>query len=212
MGPPDAEDISRLITSVDEVDPDMASMPFVAATTVCRRGELCGLRWSDLDVKNSTVAVRRSISDISRGVEVKDPKTHRSRRISLDPATVSVLKSHRTRIERRAKDIGSDLSPEAHIWSQEGDSTVPWKPDRVTDAFRTHRKRAELEHVNFHYLRHFSATTLAVAGVDVRTIADRLGHANPAITLRSYVHFLEATDRQAAEVMGWLSLPNLATK
>ena len=210
VGPPDADDISRLITAVESVDPDMASMLFVAATTGCRRGELCGLRWSDLDTDNATLTVRRSISDTSRGVEVKDPKTHRARRISLDEATASVLATHRKRIERRAKDVGSELSPEAYIWSQEGDSTVPWKPDRVTDVFRTHRKRAKLEHVNFHHLRHFSATTLAGAGGDVLTIAGRLGHANPAITLRTYAHFLEATDRQAAEVMGRLALPDLA--
>ncbi len=212
VGPPDADDISRLITAVESVDPDMASMLFVAATTGCRRGELCGLRWSDLDIDNATLTVRRSISDTSRGVEVKDPKTHRARRISLDQATTSVLMSHRKRIGRRAKDVGSELSPEAYIWSQEGDSTAPWRPDRVTDAFRTHRKRVKLEHVNFHHLRHFSATTLAGAGVDVRTIAGRLGHANPAITLRTYAHFLEATDRQAAEVMGRLALPDLTQR
>ena len=84
VGPPDADDISRLITAVESVDPDMASMLFVAATTGCRRGELRGLRWSDLDTDNATLTVRRSISDTSRGVEVKDPKTHRARRISLD--------------------------------------------------------------------------------------------------------------------------------
>ena len=50
------------------------------------------------------------------------------------------------------------------------------------------------------------ATTLAGAGIDVRTIAGRLGHANPAITLRTYAHFLESVDRQAAEVMGRLEL------
>ena len=87
---------------------------------------------------------------------------------------------------------------------------APWRPGRVTNAFSTHRRHAKLEHVNFHHLRHFSATTLAGAGVDVRTIAGRLGHANPAVTLRTYAHFLEATDRQAAEVMGKLPLPDLA--
>ena len=210
VSPPDAEGISRLISAVEKVDPDMASMLFVAATTGCRRGELCGLRWSDLEVDKATVTVRRSISDTSRGVEVKDPKTHRARRISLDAATVSVLTTHHERVEQRARDIGSELSSGAYIWSQEGDSRTPWKPDRVTDAFRTHRKRADLEHVNFHHLRNFSATTLAGAGVDVRTIAERLGHENPAITLRTYAHFLEATDRQAAEVMGKLALPDLS--
>jgi len=144
VSPPDAEGISRLISAVEKVDPDMASMLFVAATTGCRRGELCGLRWSDLEVDKATVTVRRSISDTSRGVEVKDPKTHRARRISLDAATVSVLTTHHERVEQRARDIGSELSSEAYIWSQEGDSRTPWKPDRVTDAFRTHRKRADL--------------------------------------------------------------------
>jgi len=61
VGPPDADDISRLIATEEKVGPDMASMLFVAATTACRRGELCGLRWPDLDIANSTVTVRRSI-------------------------------------------------------------------------------------------------------------------------------------------------------
>jgi integrase len=76
----------------------------------------------------------------------------------------------------------------------------------VTDAFRTLRNRLGMPELDFHHLRHFAATTLAGAGVDVRTIAGRLGHANPAITLRTYAHFLEAADRQAADVMGRVQL------
>lgn len=74
----------------------------------------------------------------------------------------------------------------------------------MTDAFRRVRNRVGLFHVDFHHLRRFAATTLADSGVDVRTIAERVGHANPAITLRTYAHFLEATDRHTAEVMGKL--------
>ena len=51
-------------------------------------------------------------------------------------------------------------------------------------------------------LRHFTATTLAASGVGIRTIASRLGHANPGITLRTYVHFLDAADREAASALG----------
>jgi integrase len=61
--------------------------------------------------------------------------------------------------------------------------------------------------VRFHDLRHFAATVLASSGVDIRTIAGRLGHAHPAITLRTYAHFMEAADRDAAAVMGRLALP-----
>lgn len=60
--------------------------------------------------------------------------------------------------------------------------------------------------MRFHDLRHFAATVLAGAGVDIRTIAGRLGHAHPAFTLRTYAHFMEAADRQAAAVMGGLDL------
>jgi hypothetical protein len=71
---------------------------------------------------------------------------NRARRNSLDAATVSVLTNHHKRVEQRAWDIGSGLASEAHIWSQEGDSRTLWKPDRVTDGFRTHLKRGDLEH------------------------------------------------------------------
>jgi site-specific recombinase XerC len=72
----------------------------------------------------------------------------------------------------------------------------------VTGAFRALRDRLELSHVTFHSLRHFTATTLAAGGVGIRTIAGRLGHANPGITLRTYAHFLDVADREAAIAIG----------
>jgi integrase len=159
-----------------------------------------------VDLDASTLMVRRSITDTSGGVLEKDTKTHRARRLALDPSTVAVLKVHRLRMASRAGMGGVDLAADAFVWSQSLDSSVPYRPNRVTDAFRNLRNRLGLNGLDFHHLRHFSATTLAGAGIDVRTIAGRLGHANPAITLRTYAHFLEAADRQAAEVMGRLEL------
>ena len=72
----------------------------------------------------------------------------------------------------------------------------------MTGAFRALRDRLELAHITFHSLRHFTATTLAAGGVGIRTIAGRLGHANPGITLRTYAHFLDAADREAAVAIG----------
>jgi len=137
----------------------------------CRRGELCGLRWSDCEGDKAPITVRRSISDTRRGVEVKDPLTNRARRISLDAATISVLTTHHERVEQRARDFGSERSSKACICSQLGDSKTPRKPDRVDGAFRIHRKRANLEHVDHHHLRHSCATAPAGAGVDVQTFA-----------------------------------------
>jgi integrase len=209
--PPTPDEVGRLITMLEESDPDMATLLYVAATTGCRRGELCGLQWSDLDMSGGTLTVRRAITDTSRGVQAKDPKTHRSRRIALDASTVIVLRTHRERMVDRARTCEAVLADNAYVWSQDADGSIPYRPNRVTDAFRRLRQKVGLEHIDFHHLRHFAATTLAGAGIDVRTIAGRLGHANPAITLRTYAHFMEAADRQAANVMGRLELPIVAS-
>ncbi len=206
VDPPSVAEVSQLLREFERTGHDLASMVFVAATTGCRRGELCALRWSDIDLDDAVLVVSHSISEVGGKLYEKDPKTHRARRLSLDPATVAILRRHAARMRERAELFGVEMAADAFVWSGLPSCSEPWRPSRVTDAFRSTRKRLGLNRVDFHHLRHFAATTLAGAGVDVRTIAGRLGHADPAITLRTYAHFLEAADRHAAEVMGRLEL------
>ena len=198
IDPPTRQELKRLLEACANDHMDLGSLIYVAATTGARRGELCGLRWSDVDLDLATVTIARSISDANRLVSVKDTKTHQARCIALDPTTVAVLGVHRRRVEERAMVGHVSLSPVAYVWSQDLDAATPYRPDRITGAFRTLRDRLELSHVTFDSLRHFTATTLAAGGVGIRTIAGRLGHANPGITLRTYAHFLDAADREAA--------------
>ena len=81
-------------------------------------------------------------------------------------------------------------------------------PNDVTKAFIRLRKRAGLDTVRLHDLRHFAATRLLVAGVPVRTVSGRLGHANAATTLGVYAHFVEESDREAARTLGTLIAPS----
>jgi integrase len=200
--PPTPQELRALLQSCMESHPDLASLLYVAATTGCRRGELCGLRWQDLDVRMATLVVARSISDAGREVSVKGTKTHQARRIALDASTVNVLSNHRQLAETQARAAGVVVSDAAYVWSQDLDGTTPYRPDRVTGAFRTLRDNLGLKHITFHALRHYAATTLANRGVGVRTIAGRLGHANPSVTLRTFAHFLDAADREAANAIG----------
>jgi integrase len=200
--PPSREELQQLLEACADSHEELGSLIFVAATSGARRGELCGLRWSDLDLDLATMTISRSISDAGREVAVKDTKTHQARRIALDAATVSVLQSQRERVVARAEAAGLKLAPSAYVWSQELDASIAYRPDRVTGTFRTLRDRLDLKHVTFHSLRHFTATQLAAGGVSIRTIAGRLGHANPGITLRTYAHFLDAADREAADALG----------
>ncbi len=200
--PPSLAELRRLVDACVEDHPDLGCLIYAAATTGARRGELCGLRWSDVDLDAATATFARSISDAGGEVAVKDPKTHQARRIALDESTVDVLAEHLRRAKERSRLAGVVLGPDAYVWSQGLDGSTPYRPDRVTGAFRSLRDRTGLQPVTFHALRHFAATTLAGQGVGVRTIAGRLGHANPGITLRTYAHFLDTADRDAADAIG----------
>lgn len=202
--PPTLEELGRILAACAETKPELGRIIHLTATTGCRRGEVCGLQWRDVDFDNATLTVRRSVSDAGGSVTIKGTKTHAARRLALDESTVDVLRAQRTESEQRAAAVGVPLAPDAYVWSQDVASRTPYRPDRVTGQFVVIRERLGLEHVTFHGLRHFSATALAGQGVGVRTIAGRLGHANPNVTLRTYAHFLDAADREAAAALGQL--------
>jgi integrase len=149
------------------------------------------------------VRIVRAVSDADgHAVVVKDTKTHATRRLALDLSTVEVFRRRRARAEEVAAASGGALVADAYVWSQAADGSIPYRPDRVTGAFIAARHSLKLDHLTFHTLRHFAATTLAGSGVGIRTIAGRLGHANPNVTLRTYAHFLEVAGRDAAAHLG----------
>lgn len=198
---PTVEEVRLLLEEARRINPDLYSLLHVAATTGLRRGELGGLRWTDIDFESSTLTVRRAASDTDGQVFMKDTKTHAARRLALDPITRQVLEDQRRRTEERATAAGVSLAAEAYVWSQELDGSLPYRPNRMTSAFITLRARVGLEQVTLQSLRHFAATALAGKGVGIRTIAGRLGHVDPNLTLRTYAHFLDVADREAAAAM-----------
>ena len=201
---PSVEEVRRLLVAAESYNPDLASMLWVAATTGMRRGELCGLQWSDVDVAEATLTVRRSITDLPGRVEARSTKSGRVRRIAIDPGTVMVLERQRKAATERASTFGTKPDHSAYVWSQDIDHASPWRPDRVTHSFEKVRDRAGLPQTRLHHLRHFAATMMLSSGVDVRTAAGRLGHADSSVTLRTYAHVLEQRDREAAALLGRL--------
>jgi integrase len=156
-----------------------------------------------VDLKGRTLTIARNLVEGTDGVLVeKDTKTHGTRRISLDDTTVEVLKRHKSRMERRARSCGSVLGASAYVFTRSPDSTKPWVPNEVTKVFIRLRNDVGLPNVRLHDLRHFSATRLLAAGVPVRTVSGRLGHANASTTLGVYAHFVEESDREAADALG----------
>jgi integrase len=203
--PPEPRDAARLVAAADQRDPDFGVFLRLAAATGARRGELCGLRWSDLDLTNRTIVIARNVIEADAGGWLeKDTKTHQSRRIALDAATFVTIERHGSRLEERAHTAGVSVQANGFLFSHEPDCSTPWLPNHQTKRFKALCRRVGLDGVRLHDLRHMHATQLLGARVDVRTVAGRLGHANAATTLGVYAQFLQARDRDAADVIGSL--------
>lgn len=200
--PPGRAELARVLRRAADESPELACYLVVAAATGARRSELVALRWSDVDVEAGTVAIARGVVSGPDGLVEKDTKTHASRRVSLDAGTVGALADHREQMRVRAQAFRVELADDAFVFSNAVDCTEPWFPDSVSRAFKRLCDREGLTGVRLHDLRHFVATQLLSAGVDVRTVAGRLGHRNAATTLNVYAHFLQQADRDAADIIG----------
>ena len=207
LSPPDVAQVAAFLERAKVDDPALGRILHVLASTGARRGELCALRWRDLDVDRQSLSIERSIIEVAGGLSEKDTKTHSSRRIALDPGTIAVFEQQRIDATRLAKLADADLTAESFIFSTEPGGETPLPPDSVTKRFQKLRDSLGLGRVRLHDLRHFTATRLIAAGVPIRTVSGRLGHANPSTTLAVYAHFVEASDQDAAAVMGDLLSP-----
>jgi integrase len=205
LSPPDVEEVASLLAAAEEFEPEFGRFLHVAATTGARRGELCALKWGNVDFSTRTLTIEHSIIEMpGGGMFEKDTKTHAMRRIALDEETLAVLEAQRGVVEVRAAIADLDIGDDAYVFSREIDGSTPWRPDSVGKRFREIRDGLGLTNVRLHDLRRFAATRLIAAGVPVRTVSGRLGHADPSTTLMVYSHFVEASDQDAAKVMGRL--------
>ena len=202
LTPPAPADIAALFSLARERDPELAMFVMLAAATGARRSELVALRWSSVDFKTGAVVIRRGMVVGPAGLVEKDTKTHGIRRVALDPTTVAELSSYRRRQLDRASLCQMKVRADGFVFTSTVDGSTCWRPDSTTRAFNRLCQRAGIEGVRLHDLRHYVATRLIASGVDVRTVAGRLGHRNAATTLNVYSHFVAEADRDAANLLG----------
>jgi len=164
----------------------------VAAVAGARRAELAALQWTDL--RGSALTVDSSIHVIRNGdvTTLVDAPTKTAERhtLTLDKETV--------RVWRKLQGEYAEFGP--YLFNLGED---PPHPDRIGWWWRRARELSGIDKKwRLHDLRHFSATVAIGGGHDVRTVAQRLGHADPAMTLRVYAHALQAADEAVAESLG----------
>lgn len=204
LRPPTPVEVVALFEAAQATDPALAAFLMLAASTGARRGELVALRRRDLDLPTAMLTIERGIVVAGPKLVEQGTKTHQARRVSLDPRTVEVLTAHLTRQDELATSIGAAFLPNGFVFTNSLDGSISWRPESVTRSFRRLCARCGVIDVRLHDLRHYVATRLLTSGIDVRTVAGRLGHRNPSTTLNVYAHFMPESDREASAALARL--------
>ena len=169
-----------------------------ALGTGARRGEILSMQWNDLDLDAGILSIVRTLEETVEGLRFKQPKTKAGRRtISLPRNVVVALREHRIQQLQTRLSLGLGRpGPDALVFSTIEGS--PMSPRKLSRDWLRACASLGLPRVRFHALRHSHASALIAAGVDVVSVAKRLGHAKPTITLAVYSHAFQRDDSAAA--------------
>jgi len=152
-----------------------------------RRGEVCGLRWSDVDLEAGTMRVIHTRVSVGGDVQESEPKTAAGKRtIPLSPDLVEVLRRHRKRQLADRLAAGPAWTDTGLVFVRE--DGLPARPETFSDRFATLAREAGVPVIRLHDTRHTAATIMLKNGVPVKVVSEILGHASVTITLSLYVH------------------------
>jgi integrase len=170
-----------------------------ALGTGMRRGELLGLRWSDVASDGRQLRVASSLTIVDGDSRLKATKTNRVRHLHVDARTADAIDRARASQKPQRRQAG---------WRNELDLVFtdeigqPLVPQRITHRFRRLVRRLDVPTIRLHDLRHTHTTLLLQAGVPIKVVSERLGHSTIALTMDVYAHVLPAMDRDAADRFG----------
>jgi Phage integrase family len=155
-----------------------------------------------VDFATGQLTIRTSVAQDNGRTWEKDTKSHQQRRVTLDQMTLQLLQLYLSRRRERAAVVGVELVDAARMFSRDVASETWPLPDSISQRYARMCKRLGYD-FNIKELRHYSATELIAAGVDLRTVAGRLGHSGGGVTtLRVYSAFRPEADDRAATTLG----------
>jgi len=208
---PTAGEVAALIRAAEELSPVWGLLVKLAVVTGARRGELCALRWSDVDVEAGVLHIRRSLYRVAGETGEKGTKSGRERVVVLDPATAWLLDDWLAWCQERARVADTDIVEGGFIASTWPDCSRPVNVDTFSSTVgrlcappdEKNPAGLGMPHVHLHSLRHFAATELLAGGVSPSDTAQLLGHADGGqLALRTYAHATDERQRQAAAILG----------
>lgn len=165
-----------------------------------RRGELCGLRWADVDLEAGRLTLNRTRVVVDGRAVESAPKTAAGRRtVPLDPSLVALLRSHR--VQQAQERLAAGGAYEDAGWLFADELGVPYHPDTLSAWFESAAKAAGLPRIRLHDTRHTAASLMLASGVPVKVVSEMLGHASPTITLSIYAHVMPGMAEEAGAAL-----------
>jgi integrase len=175
---------------------------WLAAMTGMRRGEVLGLRWTDIDLDAASLSIRRSVSCTGYQVHTTPTKTRTSRRaIDLDQRSVAVLRDWQ---HQQFAELGT-VAADGTVFTRPDGGHV--HPHSLSQTVARLQRAAGVPAIRLHDLRHTHATLMLKHGVPLKVVSERLGHSTPAFTMAVYQHVLPGMQRDAANTFARLITP-----
>lgn len=186
----DDSQLNRFLEAI-QGEPYWHDFFYVEVMTGLRRGEICGIKWSDIDFNEGTLCIKRSVSTKEDGgVSIGETKTDAGVRTIIMPPSVATL------LWKKRSDAINEW-----VFPHYTNPSDPLHPSSAYKKLKTLLKRLELPLLRFHDLRHTFATQATDGGVDPKTLAGILGHTDASFTLDTYTHVTSDMQRGASAIV-----------
>lgn len=195
------EDTLRLFAYLEDAPKKYKTAVTVLLYSGLRKGELFGLKWSDLEFSTGRMTISRAVEYLPvKGLFLSGPKTESGKRTIILPLpAVIALREYKKHQNQIRLAVGDRWEDTGFIFTKD-DGTL-MHPDSLANWFSNFVKANNLPHVTLHSLRHTNASLMIASGIDLATVSKRLGHADTSITARVYTHAIQEVDAQAAEAL-----------